>query len=116
MAPSARTLQEVRTTLAPGDVLARAKSFFSRHSPLYGTFIDKEGPTFATFRGQGTEEIVIGVSPAEQGGTLVRGSTYLYDFVVARFFTTLPPWRDAEPQPNAGAGAAAAATPAGGAA
>lgn len=76
------------TTLAPAEVLAAAKDFFARRSPIYAAFLEKEGPTFVTFRGQGTEEIVIGVQPIE-GGTAVRGSTYLFDQQVARFFTTL---------------------------
>ena len=90
MAASQRTLQECQTTLAPGDVLARAKEFFARRSSLYAAFLDKEGPTFASFRGQGGEEIVIGVAPAE-GGTRVTGSTYLFDMQLARFLSTLPP-------------------------
>jgi hypothetical protein len=89
MAPSQRTLQEYRTSLAPAEVLARAKTFFPRRPSLYATFLDKEGPTFASFRGQGGEEIVIGVAPAD-GGTHVTGSTYLLDMQVARFFSTLP--------------------------
>jgi hypothetical protein len=86
-----RTLQEYRTTLPPREVIARAKNFFARRSAIYSAFLDKEGPTFVTFRGQGTEEVVIGTSPVE-GGTLVTGSTYLFDMQVARFFTTLPPF------------------------
>ena len=70
-------------------MIARAKSFFSRRSTLYATFLDKEGPGFVTFRGQGGEEIVIGTA-AGNGGTRVTGSTYLFDMQVARFFTTLP--------------------------
>lgn len=89
MAPSQRTLQEFQTTLAPNEVLARAKGFFSLRTPLYAAFLDKEGPTFCSFRGQGGEEIVIGVSPAD-GGTRVTGSTYLFDMQLARFFSTLP--------------------------
>jgi hypothetical protein len=49
-----------------------------------------EGPTFASFRGQGGEEIVIGVAPADNG-TRVTGSSYLFDMQVARFFTTIVP-------------------------
>lgn len=90
MAPSNLTLQECRTSLAPAEVLARAKTFFARRAPLYASFLDREGPTFCTFRGQGGEEVVIAVAPAE-GGTFVTGSTYLFDMQVARFFTTLPP-------------------------
>jgi hypothetical protein len=89
MAPSQRTLQECQTSLAPAEVLTRAKSFFAHRSPLYAAFLDKEGPTFCSFRGQGGEELVIGVAPAD-GGTRVTGSTYLFDMQVARFFTTLP--------------------------
>jgi hypothetical protein len=89
MAPSQRTLQECQTSLAPAEVLARAKGFFAERSPLYAAFLDMEGPTFCSFRGQGGEELVIGVSPAD-GGTRVTGSTYLFDMQVARFFSTLP--------------------------
>ena len=89
MPPSQRTLQEFQTTLAPNEVLTRAKGFFAQRSPLYATFLDKEGPTFCSFRGQGGEEIVIGVT-ASDGGTRVTGSTYLFDMQLARFFSTLP--------------------------
>ena len=89
MAASQRTLQEAQTSLAPEDVLTRAKQFFTRRSTLYAAFLDKEGPTFCSFRGQGGEEIVIGVAPAD-GGTRVTGSTYLFDMQVARFLSTLP--------------------------
>ena len=89
MTTSQRTLQEAQTSLAPADVLAWAKEFFTLRSTLYAAFLDKEGPTFASFRGQGGEEIVIGVAPME-GGTRVTGSTYLFDMQVARFLSTLP--------------------------
>ena len=81
---------EHRTTLTPSDVLARAKTFFARRNPLYAAFLEKEGDTFATFRGQGGEELVIGVA-AVDGGTVVRASTYLFDMQAQRFFATLPP-------------------------
>jgi hypothetical protein len=87
----ARTLLEVNTSLAGAEVLARAKQFFASRPSLYSTFIDKEGPGFASFRGQGGEEIVIAVSPAADGGTRVTGSSYLFDMQVSRFFTTLAP-------------------------
>jgi len=89
MAASDRTLQELTTALAPEDVLARAKQFFSERSSLYATFLDREGPGFATFRGQGGEELVIAAT-AKDGATLVTGSTYLFDMQVARFLSTLP--------------------------
>ena len=83
-------IQETRTTLAPAEVLAAAKRFFTRRSPIYAAFIEKEGPTYVTFRGQGGEELVIGVRSIE-GGTAVTGSTYLFDQQISRFFATLPP-------------------------
>jgi hypothetical protein len=89
MAASKRTLQETTTTLAPGDVLARAKQFFAERNPLYAAYPEQEGPSHMTFRGQGGEEIVIAVAPKD-GTTRVTGSTYLFDMQVARFFATLP--------------------------
>jgi hypothetical protein len=92
MSVSQRTLQETTTSLSGSEVLSRAKMFFTSRSSLYSTFLDMEGPAHCTFRGQGGEEIVIGVSPAAEGaGTRVTGSSYLFDMQVARFFTTLPP-------------------------
>jgi hypothetical protein len=91
MNQSQRTLQEYRCTLPPADVLARAKQFFTGRSSLYAAFIDREGPAFVTFRGQGGEELVIGVATRD-GATLVTGSTYLFDMQIARFFSTLPPY------------------------
>lgn len=91
MRQSQRTLQQYRTTLAPDDVLKKAKEFFARHVTIYATFLDMEGPGYCTFRGQGGEEIVIGVMAA-QGGAQVSGSTYMFDAQVARFFSTLPPY------------------------
>jgi hypothetical protein len=90
MAPSQRTLQETNTILPPQDVLARAKQFFSERNPLYATFLEKEGPGYSTFRGQGGEEIVI-AAMTKGAATLVTGSTYLFDMQVARFLATLPP-------------------------
>ncbi len=81
---------EHRTTLPPAEVLALAKTFFQRRNPLYAVFLEKEGETFAAFRGQGGEELVIGVAPVD-GGTDVRASTYLFDMQAQRFFATLPP-------------------------
>jgi hypothetical protein len=88
MSTSQRTLQEITTALAGDEVLSRAKSFFSNRPSLYSTFLDMEGPGFCSFRGQGGEEIVIGVAPSENGGTRVTGSSYLFDMQVSRFFTT----------------------------
>jgi hypothetical protein len=84
-----RTLQEGLTTASPADVIAHAKAFFGRQSGIYAAFPEKEGPGWASFRGQGGEELVIGTAPAGQG-TRVTASTYLFDQQVARFLSTLP--------------------------
>lgn len=89
MTPSQTTLQEFQTTLSCADVLARAKKFFSRRNSLYAAFLEQDGPTHVTFRGQGGEEIVIGAAERD-GSTLVTGSSYIFDMQIARFFTTLP--------------------------
>ena len=87
-----RTLQETRTSLGVSEVIAAAKRFFTRRNSLYAAFTEREGPTFVSLRGQGGEEVLIGVTPAKDGGgTLVTGSTYLFDQQVARFFASLPP-------------------------
>ncbi len=94
-----RTLLEATTSLAPADVLKAAKEFFSRRPSIYTAFIEKESTTHVAMRGQGGEELVIGVRPAEGGGTAVTGSTYLFDQQINRFFTTLPPVEQKAPAP-----------------
>jgi hypothetical protein len=102
-----RTMQEFTTSLAPAEVLAQAKVFFARRMGIYAAFLERESPTHAVFRGQGGEEVIIGVLPSGTG-TRVTGSTYLFDMQVARFFSTLPAAPSAEPQPPAPATAGAA--------
>jgi|SRR5687768_3964286 len=87
-----RTVQETRTTLSVAEVMSAAKAFFARRNSLYAAFVEKEGPTFVSLRGQGGEEVLVGAVAAPDGvGTRVTGSTYLFDQQVARFFSTLPP-------------------------
>ena len=92
MNQSQRTMQEYRTVLTPDEVLSEAREFFTKRSNLYAAFLDREGPTHVSFRGQGGEEIIIAAA-AHEGATRVTGSTYLFDMQVARFFTTLPPFK-----------------------
>lgn len=87
---SDRTVQETVTSMPPADVLLEAKRFFSRRPSVYAAYVEQEGPTYITLRGQGGEEIVIAAAAVE-GGTRVTGSTYLFDQQIARFFTQLPP-------------------------
>lgn len=89
MKSNGNTLQEHLTTMPAGEVLASAKHFFGGRHGIYSAFVEQEGPNYATFRGQGGEEIAIATSPAA-GGTRVTGSTYLFDMQVARFFAMLP--------------------------
>ena len=92
-----RTLQTTLTTLAAADVLAAAKNFFTRRNNIYAAFPDREGPTFVSMRGQGGEEVVIGVAQRD-GATEVTGSSYIFDQQIARFFATLPAALDGAPQ------------------
>lgn len=89
-----RTLQETTTSLAPADVLDAAREFFARRVSIYAAYIEQQSGHHVSFRGQGGEEIVIGVAPGS-GGTRVTGSTYMFDAQLSRFFSTLPPATEA---------------------
>ena len=82
-------MQELRTTLSPADVLAAAKEFFARRINIYAAFPEQESAAHLTLRGQGGEEIVIGVIERD-GATLVTGASYMFDAQVSRFLATLP--------------------------
>jgi hypothetical protein len=82
-------VHEMLTSLASEEVLARAKTFFAERVPHFGAFLEHEGPSWATFRGQGGEEIAIAVFP-DGPATRVRGSSLLFGQTVARFLSTLP--------------------------
>lgn len=82
-------MHEMISTLGPAEVLARATTFFSECVPHLGAFPEKQGPGFATFRGQGGEELTIAVFEGP-GGTRIRASSPLFDQAIGRFFSTLP--------------------------
>jgi len=63
---------------------------------IYAAFVEKEGPTFVSLRGQGGEEIVIAANE-ESGGTSVSASSYMFDAQVAQFLASLPPASSAGP-------------------
>lgn len=94
-----RTLQETATALDGPAVLAAAVDFFARQNGIYSAFPEKEGPTYVALRGQGNEEVLIGVQPLP-GGTRVTGSSYLFDQQIARFLASLPAYI-APPEPPA---------------
>ena len=77
------------TSLSAPEVLVRAKRFFAERMPLAAAYPEKEGPTFLVLRGQGGEEIAIGMTASPEG-TRVRGSTLLFDQALDRFLSTLP--------------------------
>ncbi len=85
-----RTMQQQRTSLPAGEVLAAAREFFSRGSGIYSAFLEKEGSNWMSLRGQGGEEIAI-AAHEESGATAVTGSSYMFDAQVAQFLSTLPP-------------------------
>jgi hypothetical protein len=87
---SRRQLQERRTSASIADVLASATRFFARGSGIYSAFVEKQGPTYVSLRGQGGEELVIGARETADG-TVVSGSSYLFDQQIARFLDSLPP-------------------------
>ena len=93
---SRRTLLETRTTLPPAEVLTAARRYFESRHGIYAAFVEQEGPTHVAMRGQGGEELLIGVRPVD-GATAVTGSTYLFDQQITRFFATLPPAPDEVP-------------------
>jgi hypothetical protein len=88
-----RTLQHTTTSLSGADVLKAARTFFQRESGIYSAFVEQEGPTHVTLRGQGGEEIVVGVAPVVNltGATAVNASSYMFDQQVALFISSLPP-------------------------
>jgi len=82
-------IHETTTSLAPAEVLARAKAFFADRVPNTAAYPEREGPTFLTLRGQGGEEVALAVMPGE-GENRVRASTLFFDQAVDRFLSTLP--------------------------
>lgn len=82
-------VHEITTTLPAQEVIERAKVFFTERVPHVGAFLEKEGPTFATFRGQGGEEIAVAAIEGE-AGTRVRASSLLFTQSISRFYSTLP--------------------------
>jgi hypothetical protein len=80
---------EMMTSLAPEEVVRRARDFFGTHVPATGASVEKESARHIVLRGQGGEEIVIASVPVD-GGSAVRASSLLFDQQVKRFFTTLP--------------------------
>lgn len=86
---SLRQLQERATALPLAQVLDEAVRFFARTGGVYSAFPETRGPTHVVLRGQGGEELVIGGRDVP-GGSMVSGSSYLFDQQIAWFLDTLP--------------------------
>lgn len=82
-------IHHATTTLAPAEIIARAKTFFADRVPNTAAFPEKEGPGFLTLRGQGGEEIAMAMTSTD-GITRIRASTLFFDQAVMRFLSTLP--------------------------
>lgn len=85
-----RTLLETTTSLAPAAVLAAAREFFARRNSIYAAFVEQQSEAHLSLRGQGGEEIAIGVARSG-GNTRVTGASYMFDMQVSRFLAMLPP-------------------------
>jgi len=98
MASHIRTQQEANTSLDGASVLAAVTEFFATRNGIYAAFPEKSGPTYVALRGQGGEDVVVGVAPLP-GGTRVTGSSYMHDAQIARFLSALPPYIAPPPPP-----------------
>ncbi len=87
-------IHETATSLAPAEVIARAKAFFAERVPNQAAFPETEGAGFLTLRGQGGEEISLAIFPGERENR-VRASTLFFDQSLARFLATLPGGQEA---------------------
>jgi hypothetical protein len=82
-------IQEVITDLAPGEVIDRAREFFTTRFTPYAGFVADESATHIVFRFE-AGELMIGAME-EDGGTRVRGSTSRVHHELSQFLTTLAP-------------------------
>lgn len=82
--------------MSPEAVISAATEFFEQRSGIYSAFLEKSGSGWASYRGQGGEEIALAAQLAADGATRVTGSSYMFDAQVARFLAALPP---APPEP-----------------
>jgi hypothetical protein len=82
-------LQEVLTEIAPGEVIDRAREFFTLRFTPYAGFAEESGDTWIKFSTE-AGDVTIGVG--KQGErNLVRGSTSRLHHEVSQFLATLAP-------------------------
>jgi len=80
-------IHEVRTGLAPEEVIERARAFFTLDSSPYAAFEENSGSSYLKLFLE-VGEIVIGAN-ASDGVTVVRGSASRGEHVLTSFLTTL---------------------------
>lgn len=79
---------ETVTDLAPGEVVARAKKFFSTQFSPYAGFVAQQSDSHVRFRFE-AGSLVVGAGPRDDGRTWVRGSTSRLHSELSRFLSTL---------------------------
>lgn len=80
-------IQEVTTDLPPGEVLSRAKEFFTLRFSPYGGFLSDESEQHVRFTNE-VAELVIGAAEKD-GRTEVRGSTSRMHNELSQFLASL---------------------------
>jgi hypothetical protein len=82
-------IQEVVTDLKPGEVVRRAKEFFTTSLSNQAAFVEEEGEGHVKFEVE-AGEVLIGTS-VQEGRTLVRASTSRLHNELSRFMMTIAP-------------------------
>jgi hypothetical protein len=82
-------IQEVLTDLPPADVIARAREFFTLRLSPYGAFTEDASDHHVKLTTE-AGDVTIGTG-AQDGRTLVRGSTSRLHHELSQFLTTLAP-------------------------
>ena len=80
-------IHEVRTGLPPGEVIQRAREFFTLASSPYAAFEEKSGEGYLKLFLE-VGEMVIGANIAD-GATVVRGSASRGEHLLMSFLTSL---------------------------
>jgi hypothetical protein len=97
---STRQLQQRLTALAVSEVLDHATGFFARGGGIYTAFLETRGVSHVAMRGQGGEELIVAARLVPEG-TMVSGSSYLFDQQIAAFLDSLPVARPFAPSESA---------------
>lgn len=82
-------IQEVLTDLPPGEVIERARAFFTLRFTPYAGFAEESSDHHVRFSSEAAD-LTIGVG-TQHGRTLVRGSSSRMNHEVSQFLATLAP-------------------------